>query len=292
MEQTVYIDLYFIINFSMDLLCFFITSRLLSQKGSALRMILAAALGGAYACVALLFPIGGVLGLLIDIAAGVSICFVAVKKKGNLKETAIYSLVYSAVCIVMGGFMTVLFSFFNKIGLDKVLQGDGESDGISVWLFALLAVISGFAALIGGKFFRKKSSRVQGEVEIRCGEKSVKLKALCDSGNLLKEPISGKSCIVVDRKETLFLLPDTLRKTVIGEAVDVKEAYMLSSLRIIPTATVGGEGILYAIKADSLMINMGNGKKEVDAFVAFGELDKNKDGIKALVPSELAFGLP
>ena len=290
MEQTVYIDLYFLINFSMDLLCFFLTSKLLSHKASLIRSIAAAFIGGIYACVALLFGFGGIGGFLLDAAACALMCVTAVKKKGNLKETAIYTLVYTAVSIVLGGFMTVLFSLFNKIGLDK-LFGTGASDGISVWLFAVLAIISGVLSALGGRFFRKKSARRQGKVRIVHKHKSITLNALCDSGNMLREPISSKMCIVADR----LALKDLLSRE-LWEAIDKSSTYsaedaVRAGVRIIPASTVNGEGILYAIKPDSVMIDMGNGWREVDALVALGRLDGKAGDAEALIPSELAFGM-
>lgn len=283
MEQTVYIDLYFLINFSMDLLCFFLTSRLLSHRFSVPRVLAASVLGGVYACASLFIGLGGVFGILLDLFACALMSAAAVLKKGELRQTAGYTVVYAAVSTVLGGFMTVLFSLFNRIGLSSLMRGENDGDSMSVWLFALLAAISGVASLLGGRFFRRKSSRRQGEVKIRVGERNVRLSAMCDSGNLLREPVSNKACIVVDSDAAASLLPKRIEK------ITGKDA---ERIRIIPTRTVNGEGMLYALRADSVSLNMGKGWREVDAFVAFGEIKNGENGARALIPSELAFGTP
>ena len=158
MEQTVYLDLFFLINFSMDFLGLFLSAKLLSRHLSVKRSILASVFGGAYACITLMFSFGGLLGLIIDVLACGIIGMIAVLKKRKLKAAAFFSIVYAAVSIVLGGFMTVSFTFFNKIGLDKMFGTDEGGGGISVWLFALLALLSGVASLLGGRFFKKKSS--------------------------------------------------------------------------------------------------------------------------------------
>ena len=191
MEQTVYIDLFFIINFSMDFLCLFLASSLLSCRFCVWRCMLAALIGGAYACVALFVAPSGVAGVLLDISACVLMSAVAVKKKREWREVFIFSLVFTACSILLGGFMTALFSFFNKIGLERLLGGENESDGISVWLFALLAFVGGLASFFGGRFFKKQGSRRSCRLELTYGNKSVELSALCDSGNLLVDPISS-----------------------------------------------------------------------------------------------------
>lgn len=283
MEQTVYIDLYFLINFSMDLLCFFLTSRLLSHRFSVPRVLAASGLGGVYACASLFIGLGGALGILLDLLACALMSAAAVLKKGTFRQAVGYTVVYAAVSTVLGGFMTALFSLFNRIGLSALMKGENDGDSMSVWLFALLAAISGVASLLGGRFFRKKSSRRQGKVKIIVGEKSVLLTAMCDSGNLLREPISNKACIVVDKDAAASLFSRKIDK------ISGKEA---ERIRVIPTRTVNGEGMLYALRADSVSLNMGKGWCEVDAFVAFGEIKNGENGVRALIPSELAFGTP
>ena len=66
MTQTVYVDLYFLINFSMDFLCFFLTSKLLSAKLSFGRTLVASTLGGIYANLALFLPVSVFFSLVID----------------------------------------------------------------------------------------------------------------------------------------------------------------------------------------------------------------------------------
>ena len=290
MEQTVYLDLYFMINFSMDLLCFILSSKLLSYPVSIKRYVVASVFGGMYACASLFLSPRGFFGLFVDIGACVAMSIIAVKKKGNLKECMSYALVYSATSIILGGFMTALYSLFNRIGLDRMLGSESDADGMSVWLFAILAVISGVVALFGGKIFRKNSSRRYGEVEITYGGKSTVLRALCDSGNLLREPISAKACIVVDKKEIEKILPRELINLINNGSLGVTDSVHNKKIRIIPTTTVGGEGMLYALRVDCLRVNLGKGWREVDAFVALGMIGDSEENTKALIPSDLAFG--
>lgn len=275
MEQTVYVDLFFIINFSMDFLCFFLASSLLSQRFSIARSAIASGVGGLYACVALFLSLGGTWGVILDIVACFAMSAIAVKKKGNIREVGVYALVFTACSILLGGFMTVLFSLFNKIGLDRFFGSESDSDGVSVWLFALIAALGGVISLFGGRFFKRKSARQRCEVELIFDGKSIVLDAFCDSGNLLTDPISSKPCIIAEKMEVEKILPR-----------DVS-----SRVRVIPTQTVNGRGILYAVRPDRVRINAGKGWSDVEALVALAELNAT-DGAKALVPSVLLLGAP
>ena len=57
MGQTVYVDLYFLINFSMDFLCFFLTAKLLDRRLGIGRGLIGAALGGLAVMMGHVYPI-------------------------------------------------------------------------------------------------------------------------------------------------------------------------------------------------------------------------------------------
>ena len=155
METTVYIDLYFIIKFAMDFLCFVLCARLLSIKESFFRTLAASLIGALYACVSLIALPDGAFGVVCDIFACILICTVAFFDRREKSRVLYCTLVYAAVSIVLGGAMSALFVFFNRIGLDRLLGSEEDADGISVWLFALLAFLSGIGAMCGGSVFKK-----------------------------------------------------------------------------------------------------------------------------------------
>ena len=154
MGQTVYVDLLFMINFSMDFLCFFLTARILALPLSLPRTLLASALGGIYSDIALFITLGALPSLLLDIFVCVLICAIAFLKKGELSSLPLYIIVYFAISMALGGFMTAIFNLLNKA--DIPLES-GASDGISVWAFAALAAVSGLLTFFGGRFFLPSS---------------------------------------------------------------------------------------------------------------------------------------
>ncbi|MBR4014238.1 MAG: sigma-E processing peptidase SpoIIGA [Clostridia bacterium] len=169
MEQTVYVDLFFVINFSMDFLCFFLASQLLGSKLSPWRTVAASALGGIYANMTLFMSVSGIWELALDILVCALMCVVSF---GRIKHLFAHVCVYIAISMVLGGFMTALFELLNKIELPL---GEIEGDGISAWLLLFLAVVSGALTLFGGKFFRRTSSRKYTAVTVTLSGKSATL---------------------------------------------------------------------------------------------------------------------
>ena len=187
--------------------------------------------------------------------------------------------------------MTVLFSFFNKIGLDRLMGTEEDGDGLSVWLFALLALAGALLSFFGGRFFKKRGSRKECRLELTLKKKSVELVALCDSGNLLADPMTSKPCIVADILSVEEILPEDIARFIrSGGKADMGDPSV--KLRVIPTRTVSGSGLLYAIGFDRVRLNMGKGWCDIDALVAFSDIGGSADGAKALVPSVFAIGAP
>ena len=290
MEKTVYIDLLFLINFSMDFLCFYISARIISVRFSVPRATLAAALGGAYGGAALFIPSNTILAVALDVAVCLAMCFIAFGKDKSKGHNILFSsLVYFSVSMALGGFMTALFNLLNRMGFSELVTNESEGDGISVWLFALLAIVSALFTLVGGRSFRRRSAVRSAEVRVRYRGKEKKLRAIVDSGNLLREPISGRACIAVDADVLSGLVPDAVIQAAhdgkIG-ALDGVGQGIAKNVRLVPARTATGERLMIAIRADSVLIDTGKGGYESDAYLVLSKLDA-LSGVEALVPSEL-----
>lgn len=287
MGQTVYVDILFMINFSMDFLCFFLTARILSLPMSLPRVLLASVIGGVYSDIALFIKLGAIPSLFLDIFICVLICSIAFLKKGNTSSLPLYIIVYFAISMALGGFMTAIFNLLNKA--DIPLES-GASDGISVWAFAFLAAVSGFLTFLGGRFFRRKSGQRCAEIEVVYNGKSARLSAMTDTGNLLREPISGKPCLIADISSLSGIIPEKLASAARDGKISSLGKLSQSdskNVRIIPIKTALGDGILIAIRAERVTINTGKGAKSVDAFVALSDIKNSADGREALLPSEI-----
>ena len=291
MEQTVYADLLFLINFSMDFLCFYLTGAILHKKISVMRSLLASAAGGVYSVWTLFTYLSPPFGLLLDAAFGLLMCAaVFTDKKTKLKKVILCSAVYIGVSAALGGLMTALFNLLNALELPFDALG-ADSEGIPVWLFALLAAISGAATLAGGKFFREKQSEKTAKIEITLGGKTVSLYGVCDSGNLVRDPVSGKLVVVADLSTVRRILPEEIVRAIRendSSALSSLPPELSRKLRLIPATCVFGPSLLYAIAPDKIVIT-GEDKSsyESDALFAPAQIGGAAKGYEALFPPEL-----
>ena len=266
--MVVYGDLLFLINFSMDFLCFYISCLLLHQKLPIFRACLSSALGGVYSVMTLFIAVDKAQAFLIDIFVLVIMCLTVYFSKGvTLKQILKGVFLYFFVSALLGGLMTALFSLFNRI---EILASDiGMNEGIDVWVFALLVIIGSLITLKGGKIFRSSSTTRTVTLEIESGIGNVELCALVDSGNLATEPISGKSVAFVSIEKCKKIIElSTYNALKNSSNIDDVPISVLSNIRIVPTQALSGKLYLPVLKFKKVSVREDKKKKIIDVYVA------------------------
>lgn len=288
MTQDVYVDLLFIIDFSMDFLCFYITSRLLHKKITPIRTILGASVGGLYSVLVLFLSTGRLSAFVIDILVCFFMCAVVfLSKDDGIKRLIVSAFVYIFVSSVIGGLMTAMFNLLNRINPfgDEI----PERDGVSVWIFALLAALSGIISITGSSFFRQNISRRKCSVLVKYGKRTVTLKGLNDSGNLLKDTLTGKCVIPISLAKSETLFPPRIIKAIKQKDVsllDKTNAEEAKRVRLIPCYNTSGATMMIAVIPDDIRIIDESGTSHsVDAAVAPTYVGSEE--FEALVPDEL-----
>ncbi len=293
MEVEVYADLLFLINAGMDGLCLLLTSRILHRKAKPWRVLLGAILGGIYAVAALLFETGRVLSLLLD--AGVCLAMCGVVFAGRHKEGArrlpLTAGVYFLLSMVMGGVMTAMYHLLNRAGMTSLLSElfPEGGDGLGSWLFLLLALLGGGISLWGGRLAGRSRAVTACTVSVELDGKTVELRGMVDSGNLLRDPVGGRLVICADGEALRGVPAPSLAAVLRGvspQAVNLSPADT-RRVRVIPAGTAMGGGLLYGFLPDRVTVTVGTERaaREVDVVVAVTEIATA--GVEALVPSQL-----
>lgn len=287
-QQEVYADLLFLINFSMDFLCLFLTSQILHRRLYPLWAMSASAVGGIYSIISLFINIHPLFQLSTDLLVCIIICIIGffATPRPSIKQYLCVCGVYIICASALGGFMTAAFNLLNKLKLPINSGGDN----ISSWLFLLLAIISGITAMKGTKFLRRMTACKITEIEILfCGQR-LKLRGIVDTGNMLRDPLGGKAVIVTDIDATLPILPDSIRQAILSDKIEYLNnlSSMYSGrIRLIPSQSVTGERLLIGLIPDKIIISNNRGCTDVAAIFAPAKLNALPDNCTAIVPGEL-----
>jgi len=282
----VYADILFLINLGMDALCLLMTARCLHRSIITWRLVSAAALGGIYGVAVLFWEVPPIFSFGVDVVLCVLMCLVALGRERLWLVSGLYLL----TSMVMGGVMTALYHWLNRAGVGDMLPHGDE--GVTSIAFVLLASVGWVLTLVWGRVFRKAESHRAREMLVRLcmGEQVASLTGMVDSGNLLEDPLSGTPVIVL-RQETAFpLLSPALRDFLRAHSEnpllpeDLPERHRM---RLIPTKTAMGQGFLWGIRLDEVILNFPGGRhpRSVKALVCLVDLENAP--VDALIPSSL-----
>lgn len=121
-------------------------------------------------------------------------------------------------------------------------------------------IIGFFIIIISFKSIKNKIAKrdMTCNITIIFQEKAVSLKAIIDTGNFLKEPITKKPVVIVEKYALKELIPvDILEnmQDIINGKIDIQGEYM-HKIRLIPFTALGTEnGLLLGIKPDNFILN-------------------------------------
>lgn len=252
--MVVYADLVVLLNFIVDLMLFMGTNRLAGYACNWKREVAAAVVGALYAGACILPDFHFLGNLLWRI---VSLVFMSVIAFG-LDRSAFRR--------------GILFTF-----LSMALGGIAASVETNNFLTLMIAAAGVFCLCFFG--FRGKAGRAHyAEIELSYAGKTKKFRALRDTGNMLRDPITGHPVLVVgaDIAWDCFGLSREQLQNPISSIERLREM----RFRLIPYRAVGQSGgMLLGIKFDAVKVD----GKLSDALVAFApeELDRG-DGYQAL----------
>lgn len=263
--MTLYIDVLFAINFSMDFLSLYLTAVGLRKKIYKLRIVFSAILGGIYGVLEFVLTFSPLFSSFLSVLISVLMCLIAYKDSGIIKF--IFSLIlFWGASASLGGIMSLLFNFLNQI-FYRYLKEYSYSEVYSGARFFIIASLSVLIASVINKIIMNKKQIREADVEVQFKGETFQFKGLCDSGNLLKEPISGRDVILISSQSKL------------GKMIELeKDVYK----RYIPYTVVNAEGVLKGVLPDVIIVN----NNEVNAIVAPIE-NLNLNGLDAIIPTSL-----
>ena len=229
--MVIYLDAFMGLNFLVDLCLLLGVNRLAGHPPGVGRAAAAAALGGGYAG-ACLVPGWQFLGS--GIWRAVSLGLMGWTAFGADRSGWQRSMLFVLLSMARGG-------------LAMAIQAGSAG----------LALSAGMLALIGRMGLRGQGRRFV-PVEVTYGGRTVKLRALVDTGNGLCDPVSGEPVTVLTPQAGLQLgLP--------ADVLNDPAGAVMPGLRLIPARTVGGGGLLAAVRCERVVV----GGRDSGRVVAF-----------------------
>ena len=223
--MIVYGDILFVENFITGSVLLYLTAVIfrvdLHRKKRLLRFVCGSMMCGGIAFV-LFLPVGMPWNIALEGAFAVLVCLVVFGRRGVLLRAA----AFAALTCFLGGMTMALLLAFGHTGMyapGGIYTGDLKAGALALFLGASVFAVRRILAFVDRmKFYREHVF----SVKIRIGSWEQTIEAFLDTGNGLRDPVSGKSVAVASS-----LLWQKLKE----EGVITADRF-----RMIPYSAVGG----------------------------------------------------
>jgi stage II sporulation protein GA (sporulation sigma-E factor processing peptidase) len=250
----VYLDLLFLLNALADYVLLLVAGRWAGARVRHARLLAGAGLGGLYACAE---PFGfipwaytppGVVGAALAILA---VAYAPVPWRQAVR----------LACAFLGAALALAGAVFALV----FVRAAGTARGLPWWVLALpLAAAVVAAQRLGNRAFRRWRAAQEPLVPLALGlgGREVRLTALVDTGNRLRDPLGQGPVVVVETGALRPLLPPEVLAVASRRAPaweDVADAWegspWAARLRLIPYSALGTEGgLLVGFRPDWAMV--------------------------------------
>ena len=295
--MTIYIDVVLIENLVMNYIIIYATAIVLKTKKKHLRFFLASLLGAVYSIIAYISTLKIYSSLIVKFILSIIIVYIAYNPQ-KVKELWKDILIFYLISFVFGG---AAFSLIYIVKPQDILMKNGLFLGTYPLKTIILGAIVAFVLIVVTfKVIKTKFSKkdMYCELIISLNGKKIKTKAMIDSGNFLREPITNTPVIVVESsllyecipKEILNNLSGILGGDFDGIPVEIRNEY-LPKLKFISFSSLGKQnGMLVGIRPEWVIMELDEESRIKKDNVIVGIYDRSltKHGeYRALVGMEL-----
>ncbi|MCI8444011.1 MAG: sigma-E processing peptidase SpoIIGA [Clostridia bacterium] len=294
--MTIYIDVVLMENLIMNYIILLTTGLILKQKIKHIKLIFASLLGAIYSIVAYTGVLEVYSSVVLKIILSIIIVYIAFNPQ-NVKKLWKDLLLFYLTSFVFGG---AAFALIYIVKPQDILMKNGLFLGTYPLKTVMLGAIIAFAIMIPA--FTMVKSKISKkdmfcEIEIKLNHKTIQTKAMMDTGNMLKEPITNTPVVVVEHTLLYECMPkeilNHLENIIGGDFENIPEKMRedyISKLKLIPFSSLGKQnGMLLGIKPEYLKV-ITEEQEEIKKNIIIGIYNKSftkKGEYRALMGIEL-----
>lgn len=255
--RVIYVDTLFFLNLSVDYLLLLLSAGLTGEYRSRRWLTFGAAVGAVLAVV-LYFPhIPFLPGILLRGGICAVTVFAAFGKRPLKRFVHLCGTFLFLTMVLAGAVFAVTVGRTDHLVKNGVIYAD-ISGAVMLVGFTVVFLLSG-VVLGKGKAQAGRSWR---EVRMRNASQEVYVRALCDSGNLLRDPISGRRVLLVQGTVAAELF-DGPGKALLQNLRDSQPEELLQQLRrccktafwLLPVHTVNRESMILVFRPEQMWID-------------------------------------
>ena len=251
MNNVIYVDILLMINLLVNFLMLSAAGLLVKAPTRSWRMLISACVGAAYSLIIFLPDMNLFFSIALRVGCFSAMLFIAfpIRSPQELLRAG-------------GGFLMANFAFAGiTLAVWLAFKPDGLTykngavyfDISAVTLLLTSAACYAVIRLISYFLRRNAPDSHTATVKISICDKTAECAALIDTGSSLKEPFSSYPAIVFEYKAVESVLPSEIKELVRNNFKE-EDTNACCGVRFISFRSIGGSGLLPAIKADSIAV--------------------------------------
>ncbi len=284
--QTLYIDIYFLINFTVDLLALYFAVIFCSVPMGLPRLLAVAATGASLAVFLVFLPDAWYFGASLSILYIIIVFYAAGRTIGAFRRLK-FTFAFYIFELLIGGVVEFLYRLLDKFVKNNISVSFPETGNRRLILLALVIILCVGILKLLIWFFTARVAEGMVSVEITFRGRVIKLDAFCDSGNLLKDPFDASPVMMVKSSAVSPLFPELAPDFFKASSQNWQNAdYELKRyIRMIPIKRMGATQLLFGIKPERVRIILKDKYEAVGLTVAIDDEGGTYGGYQGLIPT-------
>lgn len=280
----------------MNTIILYATAIILKTKPKTIRVIISSAIGSLYAIITYVTEIQIYMSVILKSILAIIMIYVAFNPQ-NIKKMWKQVAIFYLTSFVFGGVTLYLIYYIKP---QEVFIKNGVFVGEYILKVIMLGAIVAFVTIkISLKIIKTKMNPrdMYCKIKVKLNEKIIETRAMIDTGNLAKEPITNTPVVIVESTLLEGILPikilNNLENILGGDFSQISEEMQekyISKLRCIPFSSLGKQnGMLLGIRADEIQVETEDEKK-ISNNIILGIYDKSltkRGEYRALIGIEL-----
>ena len=278
--QTLYIDVYFLVNFTVDLLALYFAAALAKVPTTAFRLSVAAVIGAISAVVIILLPEIPLLKMICS-SLGLFVTAIIATRKVRPRRRVKFVMAFFIFSTLVGGATYCMWGIFDKYLYGKI-DGSGGIANRKMLFFSMIVLFSIGVFKMIVSFFSNIECEGSAEVEIAFGERTLRAEAFIDSGNLAIDPMDMRPVLFIKARAAEDVFPENVVR--LGDP-DTLYREVRRRIRLIPISRGGSTHVLTGIRADSVSIIRNGRCEQISVTIAIDKEEGSYGGFEALMPA-------
>lgn len=276
--KTLYIDVYFMINFTVDILAIFIALKTVHITTNIRRLIVSGLLGASLA-ICELFVNKNVFHILLATIFVFLISNIMCHEASLLRKIKFLISFYISSFLISGA-VNFVYSLMDRY-LEDVSISSGSSANRRMLIFSLIILMMIGVLRLFIMVFANSINEKSVRIIVELGDEVLGLDALVDTGNLVKDPMNMNPVIFLKRSYAEKIIPTHVIEL---SHIDTLSNDFKKRIRLIPVTRNSETHVMTGIRVDKVIICNGKSKEPIDATIVIDKEEGTYGGYYALVP--------